>query len=135
MNNNIAMIAEAARLEFRRFGFRADGGAMISKSNFSFEPEAGTGQMAFLVDRIRPGIDLFGVVGEGEGVDLSGRYIRLEVTYSHPQSSGSNGFGLDYVLVAKTGFGAKEYRLAMVDRDVLRAHEEARAAKAQGEAR
>lgn len=116
MEKELQAIIEAARQEFRRHGFRADGGSLNTNgTSFQFEPEAATGQMGFMVESIAASVGL-------RGLDLAnphGSVVRLSIAYDHLQSSGTNGFNLDYAVIARRQFGEYRYRLALLDRDVI----------------
>lgn len=87
-------ILEAARIEFRRFGFRCDGGVLSKQQDdyrlYSFDTEAATGMAAFSQYTVTPYVRIWDSSGRSGDV-----LIELGVSYTHFQS-GSNGWSATY---------------------------------------
>lgn len=104
----IQEVMELARLEFRRWSFRADGGRItqVEKSiRCEFETEAATGQAAFTQYKVTPH---FRIWVEAESTDPQAVLktdeeriaLELSVSYDHIDG-GSNGYSARYELVRR----------------------------------
>lgn len=87
-------ILEAARIEFRRFGFRCDGGNLSRQQDenslYTFDTEAATGMAAFSQYTVTPYVRIWNTSGISGDVRLD-----LGVSYTH-FGSGSNGWSATY---------------------------------------
>ena len=107
---NIRDIVELARFEFRRYGFRADGGRVETVTargesgsglKCGFDAEPATGQAAFSQYRVIPHFRIWGVSNAESPdflkVDAERLPLDLSVSYEHIDS-GSNGYSARYEL-------------------------------------
>jgi hypothetical protein len=101
----IRELTELARFEFRRYGFRADGGIIYGKTDrvdVDFTPEPSTRQAAFSQSSVTP---RFGIWHQNNGdatwdsaIKPTDSVVDLGVSYKH-YGTGSNGYVVRYELV------------------------------------
>jgi hypothetical protein len=98
----IRELTEMARFEFRRYGFRADGGTIRKKGEMvdvDFDPEPPTGQAAFSQSSVLPylriwrKLDVLGLLLMD--YDIVDPVVELGISYEH-YGKGSNGATVDY---------------------------------------
>lgn len=105
MKPTIQEVIELARFEFRRYGFRADGGKsdkVHETVRITFDQEPATGQAAFTQYTVTPYVRIWCDAHDEDGqyvVKSDAEEIGLDlcVSYVHV-SGGGNGFNVPYTL-------------------------------------